>query len=115
MLRLARRLAPVLVLALALAACGKRTVREVRGHQLGRQALGAVKLGTTTPTEVETRFGAPDEREPDGSFTYKYSTVRRVDRLIAGLAIPGREEVEQHTVTFRFENGVLSKVCQTRS
>jgi hypothetical protein len=80
-----------------------------------RAALDELRLGATTPAEVEARFGAPDERGAEGALTYRYAKVRRVDRRLVGLSLPSSEELEEHAVTFRFANGALSKICETRS
>lgn len=57
--------------------------------------LDQVRLGLTTPTEIEQLFGAPDTRESDGSLVY-------------GIAPTAP------TVTFHFVNGTVSRICRTR-
>ena len=69
---------------------GAQTQRHVRSADLDK-----IRLGETTPSEVEQLFGAPDVRGADGSITYGTAP-----------AAP--------TVTFRFENGTVSKICRTR-
>lgn len=66
-------------------------------------ALEHVQLGRTTATDIERTFGTPDERAADGAMVYhaEVSTGHGVARL--------------ETVTFRFERGVLSKLCQNRA
>jgi hypothetical protein len=105
------------ITTLLLTGCERSVVTEVRGHRIPAAQLRELRLQSTTPTEIETRFGQPDDRANDGALTYRYATVTRVRPRVAGLALPirGREQVIEHTVTFRFENGVLSRICQTRS
>jgi hypothetical protein len=62
-----------------------------------------VTLGTTTPADVERLFGAPDQRADDGSLVYGTERTRPSGK------------VEHETTTFRFDGGVLSKICQSRS
>ena len=69
-------------------------------------AVRQVRLGQTTPSDLEQRFGAADEHAPDGALIYRFETTRR-------HGAETRTEVE--TVTFRFASGTLSKVCRTRS
>lgn len=110
-----RRAAAALVLVAALTGCSEQTVTELRGHPVPAAALDQLRLGQTTPGEIEQRFGPPDERTPDGALTYRYARVSRATRRLAGMALPGRERVEEHAVTFRFERGALARICQTRS
>jgi hypothetical protein len=69
-------------------------------------AVRQVRLGQTTPSAIEQRFGAADQHAPDGALVYRFETTRRHGAEM-------RTEVE--TVTFHFASGTLSKVCRTRS
>jgi hypothetical protein len=69
-------------------------------------AVRQVRLGQTTPSTLEERFGAADQHAPDGALIYRFETTRRHGSEM-------RTEVE--TVTFHFASGTLSKVCRTRS
>jgi hypothetical protein len=69
-------------------------------------AIRQVHLGQTTPSDLEQRFGVADERMADGALIYRFETTRqRGERL----------QTEAETVTFRFANGRLAKICRTRS
>jgi hypothetical protein len=94
--------AGLLVVALAMAACD-RSAAEVRSERIPRDLHSHVTLGTTTPADVERLFGAPDQRAEDGALVYATDRKRPSGAM------------ERETTTFRFENGVLSKVCQSRS
>lgn len=72
---------------------------ENRSQPVATGDLRNVKLGQTSPADVERLFGVPEERYANGDLRYRW-TVR-----------PG----EEGEVTFKFENGVLSKLCQDRS
>src|SRR5436309_4389273 len=64
------------------------------------RVLEQMSFGQSTPADVERVFGAADERPPDGSLVYRTEDRRRR---------------ETESVTFRFEGGVLSRICRTRS
>jgi len=64
-----------------------------------------VQLGRTTPSDLEQRFGMPDERAADGALTYRFDTTRKLG---------GHTHAEAEIVTFRFANGKLAKVCRKR-
>jgi len=83
-----------------LLSCGNPT--DVARRRIRSSDLKRVTLGQTTADQVERLFGAPDERGPDGALIYR-SPVPRADA-------PARAE----SVTFRFERGVLSKICRNR-
>jgi hypothetical protein len=85
------------------AACGASGASVGDSHPITAADLDRLRFGQTTPAEVQDTFGAPDERAADGSLVYR---ERRVGS-------PGRSRRE--TVTFRFQDGVLRKVCRTRS
>jgi len=65
-----------------------------------------VSLGQTTAGDAERQFGAADERTPDGSLVYRFQTVRHRG---------GQTRTRTETVTLRFADGVLSKICRNRS
>jgi len=110
------RSATAFVLAiLLLAACDGSPQTELRGHPIPPRDLDAVALGKTTPPEIVARFGEPDERAPDGALTYRSSIVRRVRAGLGGLWRTSEEKVEEESVTFRFENGALARICRSRS
>ena len=85
-----------------LAACGGEAERHATRPPIRGRALEQMSFGQSTPADVERVFGAADERPPDGSLVY-----RTEDRHA------GRRETE--SVTFRFEGGVLSRICRNRS
>jgi len=68
------------------------------------ELIRQVSLGQTTAADAERLFGAADDSQPDGSLVYRFARTRSRD---------GQESTE--TVTLRFANGVLSKICRTRS
>jgi hypothetical protein len=107
----------VLLLAVGLTGCDRSVATEVRGHRIKQGALSVLHLQQTTAAEIESQFGEPDERAADGAVTYRYSTVRRLQPRFAGLTLPisTGEETTEHTVTFHFASGVLSRICRTRS
>jgi len=65
--------------------------------------LRQLVFGRTTGGDVERLFGVPDERAPDGALTYRGALASR------------RKRSDAETVTFRFTNGVLSRICRSRS
>jgi hypothetical protein len=65
-----------------------------------------MSLGRTTPDEVEQAFGSPDERLADGALVYRNTIMRGPE---------GAGQSERDTTTFRFEGGVLAKICRARS
>ena len=110
-----RAVAVALLAALAAAGCDRTVVTDVRGTRIAGTDVRGLIFGWTTPAEIEHRFGEPAARGPDGALTYRYSTVRRSERRVAGFAIPISNQVREHTVTFRFTGGVLSRICRARS
>jgi hypothetical protein len=110
-----RSAAAFLLAACLLAACAQSSATEVRGHPIRPHDLDAMALGKTTPPEIVARFGEPDERAADGSITYRSSVARRSRSGLVGLWHANEEKVEDETVTFRFENGALAKICRSRS
>jgi hypothetical protein len=89
-------LTAVLAAGLALSAC-QRAAGEHAGT-VHASDLNRVAFGRTTPSEVEQLFGAPLTRNDDGSLVYQIG------------AAP-----EAESVTFRFRDGVLTRVCRARS
>jgi hypothetical protein len=63
-----------------------------------------VSLGQTTAADAERQFGLADDRPPDGSLVYRFTSTRS-----------GEEAAATETVPIRFERGVLSRICRTRS
>ena len=63
------------------------------------QDLDKVSLGQTSPSDVERLFGVPEERLADGNLLYRWT---------------GRPS-EEGEVTFKFQDGVLSKICRDRT
>jgi hypothetical protein len=104
-------------IAVGLPGCDRSVATEVRGHRIKQSALGTLQLNQTTEAEIESQFGEPGERAPDGAVTYRYSTIRRLHPRFAGVTLPisTGKEVTEHTVTFHFKDGVLSRICRTRS
>lgn len=85
-----------LVTGLALPGC-QRAAGEHQGA-VRASDLNRVAFGRTTPSEVEQLFGAPVTRNADGSLVYQLGTER-----------------DAESVTFRFRDGVLTRVCRARS
>jgi hypothetical protein len=102
----------VVLISLALAgaaggwSCERGEAAPARRPRDGTDAIRQVQLGQTTPSDVEQRFGAADERTPDGALVYRFETTRQRGE---------RKQIEAETVTFRFAGGRLVKVCRTRS
>ena len=72
---------------------------ETRSKPIVTEDLRNVTLLQTSPADVERLFGAPEERYANGDLRYRWTVG------------PG----EEGQVTFKFEKGVLSKMCQDRS
>jgi hypothetical protein len=86
---------------------GQRAVSRVTPPaSMPREVVERVQIGQTTPQEIEQQFGPPHGREEDGAMVYQSERVRRQG---------DERRIEQETTTFRFERGVLSRVCRTRS
>jgi hypothetical protein len=100
----------LLTLALASAvggwSCQRGEAAPDRRPSSAVDAIRQVRLGQTTPSDVEQRFGVPDERAPDGALVYRFDSTRERG---------GRMRAEAETITFRFAGGKLAKVCRTRS
>ena len=84
------------------AACGASGASVADSHGITPADLDRLRFGQTTPADVQNALGAPDERAADGALVYR---ERRV----------GSPGSRRETVTFRFQDGVLRKVCRTRS
>src|SRR5262249_35698949 len=85
--------------------CEHGEAAPARPHNAA-DAVRQVRLGPTTASDLEQRFGAADEHAPDGALIYRFETARKHgDRM----------QTEAETVTFRFTDGKLAKVCRTRS
>jgi hypothetical protein len=84
----------------AVALCGCNRVRnDPPARRLPAGVLDQMRIGQTTPAEVERLLGGPDEHAPDGALVYRVARPRH----------------ETETVTFRFAGGVLSRICRARS
>jgi hypothetical protein len=92
-----------LVTLLALSACERGAESGVRAHGIRSADLGQLVLGRTTSSDVERLFGAPQERALDGALTYRNTLPSR------------HRQSRTETVTFRFTDGVLARICRTRS
>jgi hypothetical protein len=82
--------------------------------------LKDLALGKTSVADIEQRFGEPDERAIDGAMTYRWEMVRLPDQTLGVRKVdatlePGERLVRKESVTFRFADGLLSKICQERS
>jgi hypothetical protein len=99
--------AALLIAALAapivMVGCGRGGDGSVRASTIRPTDLHQLVSGRTTGDDIERLFGIPDERTTDGALTYRAALASR----------PGRSAAE--TVTFRFANGVLSRICRSRS
>lgn len=90
----------VLAAALALSACrGEVDAGTATGAGTVRESdLSRVTFGQTTPGDVEGMLGAPATRNTDGSMVYEMGS-----------------KSHHESVTFRFRDGVLARVCRDRS
>jgi len=99
--------AALLIAALAapivLVGCQQGGDASVRAATIRPADLRHLVFGRTTGDDVERLFGVPDERATDGALTYR-----------AALA-SGHGQRKAETLTFRFTNGVLSRICRARS
>jgi len=89
-----------------LGACQREVSQATPPASMPRDLMERVKIGQTTPQEIERQFGPPQGREEDGAMVYQSEKVHRHG---------DERQVEHETTTFRFERGVLSRVCRTRS
>jgi len=112
-------LRPVLVLTLLLpllGACDQQRYETVlTGHPVHTRQVAKLSVGKSSQNQVEEAVGVPDEIGPDGSMVYRATAVRRTVRGGGTTSADAAEVVGQRTTTFRFENGVLTKICRTRS
>ena len=91
-----RTAAVLLGAACLVSACSRPAESDAHTqHQIRATDLDQVRLGVTSPAEIEHLFGAPETRDADGSVVYG-----------VGPTAP--------TVTFHFENGTVSRICRTR-
>ncbi|HSV07586.1 MAG TPA: hypothetical protein VLI07_13775 [Candidatus Binatus sp.] len=90
--------APIVVVG-----CQRGGDASVRAGTMRPADLRQLVFGRTTGDDVEHLFGVPDERATDGALTYRAALASR----------QGRSRAE--TFTFRFTNGVLSRICRSRS
>jgi len=94
----------LLLSAVIVCGCDPRTAFPSRRPAAAAELVKQVSLGHTTAADAERLFGAADDRPPDGSLVYRFARTRSRD---------GQEATD--TVTLRFANGLLSKICRTRS
>jgi len=87
---------------LALVACGRGAPAESR-PATAAAAIKHVQLNQTTPAELRSTLGPPDEQPADGSLVYRFAGRHRGDVQ------------ETETVHFRFADGHLTKICRSRS
>jgi hypothetical protein len=112
--------AALLVLPL-LGACDRRPqavdgmATVLTGHPIHDRDVAKLAIGRSTAGDVEHLLGAPDEHGGDGSLTYRSTAVRRSLGANGSGTADAAEVVGQRTVTFRFESGVLTRICRTRS
>ena len=92
--------------SLGVPGCQQSTAARPAHPGTATGAIKLVSLGHTTAAGIEQLFGAADERAADGALAYRFERTRRGD---------DRRRIEVETVTFRFERGLLSKICRTRS
>jgi hypothetical protein len=86
--------------AAALTFCGcKRFVGDPPARHVTARVLDHMRIGRTTPADVERLLGRPDEHTPDGALVYRIARPRH----------------DTETFTFRFAGGLLSRICRTRS
>ena len=88
---------------IVLVGCHQGSDASARVGTIRPADLRQLVFGRTTGGDVERLFGAPDERATDGALTYRLALASR----------PGRSKAE--TLTLRFTNGVLSRICRSRS
>ena len=93
----------LLGLAILAGGCGSASQSVPGTHAITTTDLDGLSFGHTTPADIEHLLGEPDARESDGALVYRNATVRGP-----------RGAGDPETMTFRFESGVLAKVCRTR-
>jgi hypothetical protein len=99
----AASLIAALAAPIVLVGCQRGGDAGVRAGMIRPADLRQLVFGRTSGDDVEHLFGVPDERATDGALTYR-----------AALA-SGHGQRKAETLTFRFTNGVLSRICRTRS
>ena len=90
--------------AAVLCGCGAGDAPATQRPRDAAALVEHVTIGQTTADDITQRFGVADERAPDGALVYHLPASGR-DR---------REGDRGETVTFRFERGVLSRICRAR-
>ncbi|HLK11104.1 MAG TPA: hypothetical protein VKW76_06970 [Candidatus Binatia bacterium] len=85
--------------AVALCGCDRLPGDAPAARRVTARVLDQMRIGRTTPADVEHLLGGPDVQAPDGSLIYRIPRPRR----------------ETETLTFRFAGGVLSRICRARS
>lgn len=91
-------------LALLASACSP--IVDERGHKSDEAIVDFVKVGTTSQTEIQEKFGSPSTKSDFGDETWYYVSSRKESR-----AILAPEITEQHVVRITFGvDGLASKV-----
>ena len=100
------RLTPIacLLAAVVLYGCGAGDAQPTQRPRDAAALVDRVTIGRTTADDIMQQFGVADERAPDGALLYR-------------MPVSSRERGKgdrSETVTFRFERGVLSRICRAR-
>jgi hypothetical protein len=100
------RLTPIacMLAAVVLCGCGAGDAQPTQRPRDAAALIERVTIGRTTADDITQQFGVADERAPDGALVYHLPASSR-DR---------GEGDRSETVTFRFERGVLSRICRAR-
>jgi hypothetical protein len=87
-----------------LCGCGAGDASPTQRPRDAAALVEHVTIGRTTAHDITQQFGVADERARDGALVY---------HLPAGGRDRGNAD-RGETVTFRFERGVLSRICRAR-
>jgi hypothetical protein len=100
------RLTPIacMLSAVVLCGCGGGDAPATQRARDADALVERVKIGRTTADDITRQFGVADEHAPDGALVYHLRA--------AGQDRGKRDRSE--TLTFRFERGVLSRICRAR-
>src|SRR5262249_8192201 len=100
------RLTPIacMLAAVVLCGCGAGDAPPAQRPHDADALVERVTIGRTTADDVERQFGIADERASDGALVYHLRAAGH-DR---------RAGDRSETLTFRFERGVLSRICRAR-
>jgi hypothetical protein len=104
-----RRFAIILILVIFGAGC-TYTPRSTEGTQISSAKIQELKIGQTTPADLERLFGAPTKRErrADGTEIWRYTHIRVWNPALGGSVViePIEKEVEE-TFELVLKNGVV--------